>query len=138
MQPALLCLLSALLLASSPQAGAQTYYDFSTPMTGKSKYVFNVDGTPVDLGPGSAVPPVRPMEPEANADVGQGVPTLALSSEENVRSAPAGESRRRGWMVGVALSAPSGGQRSAAVRTHLRQDGTVARAPTRRLLRFRR
>ena len=62
------CLLFATLLSpASPAIAQSSFIDLSKPMTGKSEYVFNVDGTPVDLG----VPLIRPEpkpEPRASSE----------------------------------------------------------------------
>lgn len=53
MKFALWCLVSACLVASAVSAHAQSYIDLSVPMTGKSRFVFNADGTPAEFGVGS-------------------------------------------------------------------------------------
>lgn len=110
---------SLLVLGAGGSAHAQSaMIDLSKPMTGKSNYVFNVDGAPVELGVHKVAKPETAPAPSAGASppiVMPVSPTPAAASQE----APAASSS----------SSSSSSQSSGRSRTLVIGGGSRAGAP---------
>ena len=92
-------------LAASAHAQSN-YIDLSKPMTGKSAYVFNHDGTPVELGARAAENPQPKAPPAADQATWTGAAAVQEPPAESV--AMAGRQRverRRGGTTLVAVGA---------------------------------
>jgi hypothetical protein len=91
-------------------AQAQTVLDFSKPMTGKSRYMLNSDGTAADLGtPARSSPPPQPSP---------------LSSAPASTHAPATQSPPGVTLMSTSGNGYSMGPTSVQVRGYTRSDGT--------------
>jgi hypothetical protein len=108
-----------LALWAAPPAAAQSFIDASKPMTGKSEFVFNADGTPAEMGAAAkAEPPAEVSQPGTARMRG----TTANASVDG--SGRASDSARRSRSVFVVTS---GGERAKGqqVSGYQRKDGTA-------------
>jgi hypothetical protein len=96
---------------STPAIFAQSsYVDLSTPMTGKSRFMFNVDGTPAEMGVRST--PEEPAGVVGASGAQGGAPSCGGSSYGSI-------------------SCITGKPKTLQVRSYERRDGTVVRGHAR-------
>jgi hypothetical protein len=115
-------LLLGLAAWTAAPAAAQSFIDASKPMTGKSEFVFNVDGTPADIGVVAKAAPA-PAAPEVSGPATVRMRgTAANAPEDSNGSASDGVRRARSVFV-----VTSGGGRPNAqqVSGYQRKDGTT-------------
>jgi hypothetical protein len=61
--------------------------DLSKPETGKSRFVFNLDGTPVDIGPSKIGTPAAAAAPQGDREPAQRMrSTKAIEQESTIKS----------------------------------------------------
>ncbi len=117
-----------LALWTAPPAVAQSFIDASKPMTGKSEFVFNVDGTPAEMGVAAkAEPPAEVSQPGTARMRG----TTANAPADGSGSASDGARRNRSVFIMSPGGSEPRGQQAGAQRK-----GVIAAAPRR--FRFRR
>jgi hypothetical protein len=112
--------LFALAAWTSAPAAAQSFIDASKPMTGKSEFVFNVDGTPVQMG---VVAKAEQAAPEVSGPAKVRMRgTTANAPEDSNGSASDGVRRARSVFV-----VTSGGRQPSAqqISGYQRKDGTI-------------
>jgi hypothetical protein len=115
-------------LWTAPSARAQSFIDASKPMTGKSEFVFNADGTPAEMG---VVAKPEPPAEGSRPDTGRIRGTTANASDDSSGSASDGARRARSVFIMSAGGSEPKGQQAGAQRK-----GVIAAAPRR--FRFRR
>lgn len=114
MTPSRVCTVAAFCLIAVSPAGAQSsLIDLSAPMTGKSAYVFNQDGTPVELGVREVAKPQPVAQPATEEATWGGAAAIDESQAQAqamaAGSRTAGQRRRSG---GATLIVVNNGRRA--------------------------
>jgi hypothetical protein len=117
-----------LALWTAPPAAAQSFIDASKPMTGKSEFVFNADGTPAEMGAAAKAEPPAEVSQPGTARMRR--TTANASVDGSGRASDSARRARSVFVVGSGGSEPKGQQAGA------QRQGVIAAAPRR--FRFRR
>ena len=119
MTPSRVFTVTAFCLFAVSSAGAQSsLVDLSTPMTGKSAYVFNHDGTPVELGARNAAKPQPVAHPAAEEATWGGAAAIDESQAQAQAMAAGGRTvgqrRRSGGATLVVINSGRGADEKKA------------------------